>query len=334
MGAIGLPTVVRVDESSQVGELRRRALALASEAGLAEADGARAALVATELGTNLVKHGRGGTAYLQRLAHPGGPVVEVIAADGGPGMRSVQMAMIDGFSTGGTAGTGLGAVRRASDSFDLCAPEGRGTVVVARVGRRPDAARGFPIAGLRIPVAGESACGDQWGATAGANGSFTVLVADGLGHGPHAAAAADEALGVFARVAGRQPGTLVEGLHHALRATRGAAVAVLRCDPGGRLTFAGVGNVSVTAFGTGGARHALLSGQGTAGHRLGRIREQMVDADEGALVVLHTDGVSARWSLDDYGGIGSHDPSVVAATLLRDHARGRDDATVVAVRCP
>ena len=49
-------------------------------------------------------------------------------------------------------------------------------------------------------------------------------------------------------------------------------------------------------------------------------------------LVMHSDGVSARWSLERYPGLAVRDPSLVAGVLYRDFCRGSDDATVVAVR--
>ena len=51
---------IPIRESSQIAEARREAVAVAQRNGFKEDDSARVALVATELGTNLVKHGRGG----------------------------------------------------------------------------------------------------------------------------------------------------------------------------------------------------------------------------------------------------------------------------------
>jgi hypothetical protein len=48
--------------------------------------------------------------------------------------------------------------------------------------------------------------------------------------------------------------------------------------------------------------------------------------------VLHSDGLSARWSLEDYPGLAERDPALIAGVLFRDFGRDRDDAVVVAVR--
>jgi hypothetical protein len=47
---------------------------------------------------------------------------------------------------------------------------------------------------------------------------------------------------------------------------------------------------------------------------------------------MHSDGIATHWSLDNYPGLEAHHPAVIAATIYRDHARARDDATVAVLR--
>ena len=49
-------------------------------------------------------------------------------------------------------------------------------------------------------------------------------------------------------------------------------------------------------------------------------------------VVLSSDGLRSQWGLEALGGLLGREPAVVAAALLRDNARGTDDATVVVVQ--
>ena len=51
-----------------------------------------------------------------------------------------------------------------------------------------------------------------------------------------------------------------------------------------------------------------------------------------AMLVMHSDGIASHLDLGAYAGIERHHPSVIAATVFRDHWRGRDDATVAIVR--
>jgi serine/threonine protein phosphatase PrpC len=76
----------------------------------------------------------------------------------------------------------------------------------------------------------------------------------------------------------------------------------------------------------------LFSQNGTVGLQMRAARQLDYEWPERALLIMHSDGISNRWSLDAYEGLIARHPAVVAAVLLRDFGRGRDDATVVVVR--
>src|SRR5205085_1852873 len=117
--------------------------------------------------------------------------LEMHALDKGPGMASVNACLRDGFSTAGSAGTGLGAVQRMAGQFQIHSQPGQGTAVWVRFPLAADAsfssgpARKFICSGISVAVKGEELCGDSWDFRESANG-MDVLVADGLGHGPFA----------------------------------------------------------------------------------------------------------------------------------------------------
>ena len=79
----------------------------------------------------LCRHGAGGEALLRSPAAGDGPL-ELLVIDRGPGIADVAKALEDGYSTAGTPGTGLGAVVRMSDLFDLYSTPSVGTVLYAR----------------------------------------------------------------------------------------------------------------------------------------------------------------------------------------------------------
>src|SRR5262245_7011930 len=103
--------VVPVTETSRIGEARRAAARAAADSGLDRGRANDAAIVATELATNLVRHAGGG----RLLIHVEPSSIEMVAIDSGPGMADAERCLVDGYSTAGTAGTGLGAVQRLSD---------------------------------------------------------------------------------------------------------------------------------------------------------------------------------------------------------------------------
>ena len=322
-------TLVAVSDPSQVATARRSAAATAAQAGLGEVEAGRAALVATELATNLVRHGGGG--YL--LIDADGGALAILALDRGRGMADVQACLRDGYSTAGTPGTGLGAVRRQADDFDIFSAPGQGTAVLARLhaGRRPPPPARFAIGAVHLPKPGEAVSGDAWDAVI--DGAVaTAVVADGLGHGPIAAEASHEAVRLFRKAPHLPPERLLGVMHAGLRPTRGAAVAAARIDLGaGQVTFAGIGNIAGTLLAHGKASH-MVSHNGTAGHIAPRLREFTYAFSGPPLVVLCSDGLTTSWSLDRYPGLAARDPALIAGVLHRDHTRGRDDATVVVIQ--
>ena len=159
-----------------------------------------------------------------------------------------------------------------------------------------------------------------------------ILVSDGLGHGVLAAAASEVAVAVFRRHAALAPPDLLELVHRALHATRGAAVAVAEIDRSRRVVrFAGIGNIAGTILADGKTR-SLVSHHGTAGHDARRFQEFTYPWPAGATLVLHSDGLISHWTLDRHPGLAARHPMLVAGILYRDFRRGRDDTTVVVFR--
>ena len=183
-----------VHDANEVGAARRAVVTLAERLGCTDTVGGKVALVVTELATNLVRHGGGGELLVRAVGERG---LEIVAIDRGPGMGSVEQAFRDGYSTGGTNGTGLGAVRRIADGCDIFSAPGAGTAVLARIGLgRPACTRRVAVSGVSVAMAGEMVCGDAWAWSADAD-RWSVLMVDGLGHGPTAAIAAAEAVRIF-----------------------------------------------------------------------------------------------------------------------------------------
>lgn len=321
-----------VEAEGHVADARRRAVALAESGGFSETDAGRVAIVATELATNLKKHGGGGEILAALFADETGSGLELIALDRGRGMADVAACEADGYSSAGSAGQGFGAIRRLTDAMAVASWPGMGTVVAVRLVRSPRP-RHLPwpaIGAVSVALAGEEVCGDAWAARQGGGGRAEVLVADGLGHGTGAATAALEAVRVFrAADEGTPPRRLLEIAHQALKATRGAAIATARIEIAERrVVFCGLGNVAGVVVRPAGVRR-LVSHNGTAGvalHRLAEFAEPFGGADR---LVLHSDGLATSWSLDRYPGLGDAPPIVAAALLYRDHTRGRDDVTVL-----
>jgi anti-sigma regulatory factor (Ser/Thr protein kinase) len=329
--------IFAVTEASQVGEARRRATELAEQSGFDGPGAARVALVVAELAGNLAKHARDGELLVRPLKRAGVAGIEVLALDRGPGMADVERCLSDGYSTAGSPGTGLGAVARLAESLDIFSNPQVGTALLARLWSRPVAPAGVAeplvVAAVCVPKSGESECGDAWVVEPAGSRGATFLVADGLGHGPGAAAAARQAAAFFRANVGLGSVGILRSMHLALRSTRGAAVAVAEIDLEARLVrFAGVGNISGIVLSEDGGTRSVLSHNGTVGHVLNKLQEFVYPFPQGALLVLYSDGLGTRWDLATYPGLAARDPGLIAGVLYRDFKRGRDDVTVLAVR--
>lgn len=331
MEVTALSEPFELDASADVGVVRRRLAARAVEAGLDEARAGDAALIATELASNVLKHAHHGGALVGRTCAGERRGVAVATWDRGPGMN-LDACLRDGMSTAGTRGAGLGAARRLATRFDAYTPPGAGSVVTATVlPAGPPVDTRFAVGGICVPYPGLTVCGDAWDAHIDGERA-TILACDGLGHGDGAAAAAAAVIAAFRDAPDAPLAAILERAHRAARSTRGAATTVARIDLArGEVAVAGVGNVA--AWLVGDTARQLVTQHGTLGQATPHaIREERREFARGALLVLCSDGLKSRWSLDGHPGLAGRDPVTIATVLWRDFARGRDDASLVVVQ--
>jgi anti-sigma regulatory factor (Ser/Thr protein kinase) len=331
---IGSQTRITVSDDSDIGECRRSAKRLADGHMFDEVSAGRISIIATELATNIVRHAGRGEVLMQVLNDGTSPEFELMSIDQGPGMEDVDACLRDGYSTGGTAGCGLGAVSRLSCTFDIFSAVGQGTVVLSR--SKPDDSRhqrsgpasALELGAINLAVAGEIECGDTWRVADGGS-LVSIFVADGLGHGAFAATASQAAAEVFTARPFDAPAILMQSCHAALAGTRGAAAAcaVLRVADL-KVDYAGVGNIAGTVV-TRDRSRGMVSHNGTLGVQLLRSKQFEYDWPPEGSVIMHSDGLSARWNLSAYPGLHLRHSAVIAGVLYRDFVRRRDDVTVV-----
>ncbi|RJQ75189.1 transcriptional regulator [Pseudonocardiaceae bacterium YIM PH 21723] len=288
-------------------------------------------IAVTEIGTNLVKHAREGTIVVRTVRGMTEVAVEVLAMDRGPGIDDLRSALRDGASSTGTLGVGLGAVLRLSDSCDIHSQPGAGTEVAvrfhARRGPIPEMAD-RTVAGLTRPIAGEEVCGDAYAVRRNGQRAL-VMMCDGSGHGPLAARASAEAVRLFHAAPDQAPETVVRMLHDGLRGTRGGAVAVADLDfAAGRARFAGLGNIAGSVLSEG-RKQGMVSAPGVAGYQARTIRAFDYPLPPDAVVVLHSDGLTERWSGERRERLLTESPLIIAAALLREAATRPDDAGIL-----
>jgi anti-sigma regulatory factor (Ser/Thr protein kinase) len=319
-------------DQSQLGSARRQALSLAASMAFDAVRQGQLGIIVTEAAGNIAKHA--GTGEILLTAWNDGSLggIDMLALDSGPGIRDLPAALRDGYSTAGTPGNGLGAISRLSGTFQAYSSEGRGTVLFARVLRTSreveSETRAYRMSAVTVPVAGETMCGDGWSSERTAGRSIYIM-ADGLGHGPMAAEAAQEAVRVFHLTSRYSPERILQEVHGALAKTRGAAVSVAEIVHDQQmLNYAGAGNISA-AICTAGKTKGLVTMNGTVGHSIGRLQQFSYSWPADSALIMHSDGLSARWNVEQYPGLTARHPALLAGVLFRDFSRKRDDATIL-----
>lgn len=159
-------------------------------------------------------------------------------------------------------------------------------------------------------------------------------VADGLGHGEEAAAAASAALQTLDQHAEDSVISLLHRCHETLRLTRGVVMSLASFNAAeSTLTWAGVGNVEGVLLRrdpNGAPRHeSLLLRGGVIGHRLPRLYASIITVMRDDVLIFATDGIRSGFA----GGVNLHDsPRRIAERILAECARGTDDALVLVAR--
>ncbi len=123
---------VPIDSDTDIVAARQNGRELAGWCGFPATDRVLVSTAISELARNIVRYATSGEIILRLVDDGGKRGVEVLAADTGPGILDVTLAMRDGFSTSRSLGLGLPGVRRIMDEFEISSEWGRGTTVTTR----------------------------------------------------------------------------------------------------------------------------------------------------------------------------------------------------------
>lgn len=323
-----------ISELSQVGDARRQAIALVKDLGFSQMKQGQVGIVVTEMASNLVYHAHDGTLLIQNIKQNQHLGIEIISLDKGPGIENISECLRDGYSTKETSGTGLGAISRLSNCFEIYSDQ-VGTALLVQMWDSSSVLKNtkerLVIGGICLPKKGEEVSGDSW-ATILQPHRTLFMIADGLGHGSLAAQASLEAVRIFKKQENESPKAIIEAAHPALRNTRGAALAVAEIDfEQQSLRFAGVGNISGAVFTVQG-NYSMVSYNGTVGYEMRKLQEFTYQWPKDGVLIMHSDGLTSHWQLDNYRGLAAKHSSLIAGVLYRDFHRGRDDVTVLVAK--
>ena len=121
--------VLPVRTQEDVVQVRQRVRAIATEEGFKLVDQTKIVTAASEIARNTFIYGGGGTARVETVENNGRRGIRVVFEDSGPGIADLDLAMKDGYTTGGGLGLGLSGARRLSNDFELRSQPGEGTLV-------------------------------------------------------------------------------------------------------------------------------------------------------------------------------------------------------------
>ena len=320
---------------------KRDVTRLAESYGFSPADVGKVNIVVSELVTNLAKFA---TAGGELLVKPfGTPIsgIEIICLDSGPGMADAARMQEDGYSTYGSAGEGLGAVKRQSDEFDLYSQPEIGTVVLSRIYKSSRKARPaaeltrYEVGHVMVPKPGELVCGDGL-ALVQRGADLYILALDGLGHGPSAHEAAKQAAQLFLVSPASAPADTLRHIHDNIKRTRGT-VGLAASISGGTQSFSycGIGNIAGKLFTldgsmAGASYKSIVSHNGIIGHNIpATVSDQQLEWERSKVLVLHSDGLRSRWDMAKFPTLMRHRATTIAAVLYKANSRLTDDALVL-----
>ena len=127
--AVAKDETMSIRSSEDVVRVRQVAREWAVAQGLGLVDQTKIVTAASELARNTLDHGGGGSVRLEAVSKEARRGLRLIFEDQGPGIPDIELALKDGYTTGGGLGLGLSGAKRLSNEFEIFSRVGEGTRV-------------------------------------------------------------------------------------------------------------------------------------------------------------------------------------------------------------
>jgi len=341
---LGLP----IDNDSDIGICRRKAVNLATQIGFDKVKTGEIAILISELGTNVLKHGggKGKMVICQLEDEDKKQAIEIWCCDSGNGIPDYERALADGFSDKKTLGIGLGTINRFSDKIEInpesaeafkntyfsgyefkhCLRSVKWVPSKKWVGLNPNLLTGA----VSRCYPGEVLNGDSYLVSQIDGNNTIAAVIDGLGHGKEANMASEKAKEQILLKADLPLDSLMKHVHNSIRGTRGATVGISKINTETKkLSFCGIGNIE-TFLMTKDGKKTLLSFGGIMGHNMRTPRVFEFDFEQGDTLCMYSDGITTRWRQEDVNWDDL--PQKNAEHIINNYSRLNDDATILIIR--
>ncbi|MBC8321375.1 MAG: SpoIIE family protein phosphatase [Bacteroidetes bacterium] len=327
----------------QINESQQFIVDIAKNIGFNHVAQSEISIIVSELANNLVKFPGEGKIVVNAFNYNHKKVLDIVSIDYGPGIENTEVTMRDGFTTSASMGTGLGAVKRLSDEFDLFSVPANLyskrvkpiTVIFARKWLTKEKSsiknNDFKIGCITRPMPGFEENGDGIFFTQ-SDGEICASVIDGIGHGYEANIASQAAIDYLEKNNSEEIEPLLNDLHLALIQTQGAVIAIARLSKRqNKLIYGGIGNISARVFNSPIPVHPLTM-NGSLGGRINHIRAYEHQWVPGSVLLMTSDGISNRWDISDFKDLHTKHPAIIAHIVFDQFSRQNDDATVLVIK--
>jgi len=120
---------LQIDSGERLVAVRQAVRAKAEELRFSLVDQTRIITAASELARNTLQYGGGGTVAIEIVENGTRRGLRLTFKDQGPGIPDLELAMKDGYTTGGGLGLGLSGSKRLVNEFTILSKVGEGTEV-------------------------------------------------------------------------------------------------------------------------------------------------------------------------------------------------------------
>jgi serine/threonine-protein kinase RsbT len=118
-----------IQSSADIVLVRQAVRQFAVELGFRLVDQTKIVTAASELARNTLDYGGGGTVKLEALEEGSRRGLRLTFEDSGPGIADIELALKDGYTTGGGLGLGLSGTKRLVNEFNIVSSVGEGTCI-------------------------------------------------------------------------------------------------------------------------------------------------------------------------------------------------------------
>jgi len=318
---------IRVEADYDIGKARRAVVNFSQELGMSARNLSNIAIITTELATNLVRYANAGGVVHYSSSPENGLFLQI--RDDGPGIPDVENALMNGVSSNGSLGCGLGAVQRLADHFSIKTGE-QGTEIIVYKYLDSKTKQNLSVGVYSRPYPGYLHNGDGFFIDQKPTRKVFGLF-DALGHGDLAYETAKILLKSLQDNYRLPLEQMIQLSHQSLIGSRGA-VLFLAVITKSEFKYIGIGNIESFLGMIGLPPKRLMSYRGVLGATLPEIKVTTLPWNPGSWLLVHTDGILERWKSVEQVFIKGGDPGMCCRQIVQDYSRDNDDASVLIVR--